>query len=66
MRIVVHNTGDRRIENVVIRIALPDAKQVVRSDAPLLASNARTARIAVPPLGPREAKVLSVTLGGAW
>lgn len=64
MRIVVHNTGNRPVENAVIRIALPDERPVVRSDGLLLPSNARTVRIAVPTLGPRESKVLSVTLGG--
>jgi peptidoglycan/xylan/chitin deacetylase (PgdA/CDA1 family) len=66
MRIVAHNTGNRRVENAVIRIALPDAKQVLRSDAHLLPSNARTLRIAVPPLGPRASKTISVTLSDTF
>src|SRR6185295_17690591 len=62
MRVVVHNEGHRPVRGAVIRIAIPDSKRVVRSDARLLPADAHTVRIVVPPVTARGTRTFVVVL----
>jgi peptidoglycan-N-acetylglucosamine deacetylase len=62
MKVVIRNNGNRVVRGAVVQVGIPDAKRVVRADARLFPSGARTVRIAVPPLAPRTAKTVNVIL----
>jgi len=65
MKVVVKNRGDHAVRGAIVRVAIPDSKRAVRADTRLLPSNARTVRVAVPPLSPRASKTVNVILTAA-
>jgi peptidoglycan/xylan/chitin deacetylase (PgdA/CDA1 family) len=61
MRIVVRNRGYRLLSGAVVRVVVPDARRVVRSDARTLPGDAQMLRLAVPPVPARGTRTINVS-----
>ena len=60
LRVVVRNKGNRLLSGAVVRLAMPDAKRVLRSDARLLPSGDQVLRVAVPPIPAHATRTFTV------
>lgn len=62
IRVTVRNRGSHSVHGAVVKVPVPDARRVARADTKLLTSGARSARLLLPPIGPRTTKTVTVTL----
>jgi hypothetical protein len=60
LRVVVRNKGNRLLSGGVVRLAMPDAKRVLRSDARLLPGGDQMLRVAVPPIPAHTTRTFTV------
>jgi hypothetical protein len=60
LRVVVRNKGNRLLSGAVVRLAMPDAKRVLRSDARLLPGGDQMLRVAVPPIPAHATRTFTV------
>jgi hypothetical protein len=61
LRVVVHNKAIRMLSGAVVRVTVPDARRVIRSDARLLPGDGHVLRLAVPPIPAHGTKTFTVT-----
>jgi peptidoglycan/xylan/chitin deacetylase (PgdA/CDA1 family) len=62
--ISAHNLGAASLEGAILRVELGPGERVVRSDVRQLAAAAGVARLALPTIGPGEARTVSFTVAG--
>jgi len=58
--VTVRNRGTLPVEGAVVRVTLPAARRVIRSDGRLLAADAGVARVLIPHLGKGESRTISI------
>jgi peptidoglycan/xylan/chitin deacetylase (PgdA/CDA1 family) len=63
--ISVHNRSATPVRGAVVRVALGPGERVVQSDVRQLRAPAGIARLALPPIGPGEARTFSISVAAA-